>query len=71
MSFVIARLVNQINMNYDVEHNIDRLTAAVGRACATKAGFDSRPGHTENLENGTCSLSRLVLSVNGWMQGNS
>ena len=34
-----------------------------------KAGFDSRPGHIEDLKNGTCRLSSLVLSVDGWVYG--
>ena len=30
----------------------------------------SRSSHTDDLKNGTCSLSSLVLDVNGWVQGN-
>jgi len=28
-------------------------------------------GHTEDLKNGTCGLSSLVLSIDGRVQGNS
>jgi len=34
-------------------------------------GFDSRSSRTEDLKNGAWGLSRLVLSVNGRVQGNS
>jgi len=30
-----------------------------------------RSGHGENLKNGTCGLSSLVLGIIGWVQGNS
>jgi len=37
---------------------------------APQPGFDSRSGHTEDFNDGTCSLSSLVLGVGGWVQGN-
>jgi len=33
-------------------------------------GFASRSRHTEDVKNGTCVLSNLVLGVDGWVQGN-
>ena len=30
--------------------------------------FDSRPGHTEDVKNGTCRLPSLVLGVDGWVR---
>jgi len=32
-------------------------------------GFESRSGHTEDLINGTCGLSSLVLGISRWVQG--
>jgi len=31
---------------------------------------NSVTGHNENFKNGTCGLSSLLLSVDGWTQGN-
>lgn len=33
-----------------------------------RAGFDSQQGHTEDLQNGACSLSSLVFDVDGWVE---
>jgi len=38
-------------------------------ACMVGYTFDSRSSHSEDLENGACGLSSLVLGIDGWVQG--